>query len=256
MDLATILTGGAFRVSLKKNDSDADIMMIDVTMSETTNLEAEVTDHPVEDGPDINDHIRPKPATIDLEGIISETPLTLVQDAKSLTTDRTAALKSIARGFGGGATSQLASKLTRQYGSIASGAAGFAGASLFQNDTNPAKAARLMLEKLLVEKTIFTLNLKHKSYKNMAITKLVFPRTNDVGKALKFSMSCKQINVVKSATVAAIARTAAGGAQKKANLGKQPPKEAAAPVYKSLAKRAALGIGDAIGGLFSSGGGQ
>ena len=252
-DIATILTGSAFRVKLSENESTADIIVIDATVSETVNLEADVTDHPVEDGPDINDHIRPKPVMVEIEGIVSETPLTLAMDLNKMTTSTKDALTSTARSFGGGIGSQVGTRIANQFNSSAGALGGIAGASLFQSDANPAKAARDKLEAMLTGKVIFRLQTKFKIYDNMAITRLSFPRTNETGKALRFAMSCKQVNIVQSETVAAIARSAAGGGTKKADLGKQPPKEAEKPVYKSLAKRAALGLGDAIGGLFKAG---
>jgi hypothetical protein len=247
--LATLLVGNAFRVKLSEQNSDADIILIDVTMSETTNLEAEITEHPVEDGPDVTDHVRPKPISIDIEGIISETPLTLGQDVSKLTTSTKAAATSIARGFAGGVAVQYASKLGSKFGSISGAAAGFGAAALFQSSASPSKAAYDILTNMLLGKKLFKLATKYKVYDNMVITSLKFPRTNDTGRALRFTMSCKQINLIQGQTVGAIARTASGGIKKK-DLGKQPPKEAAKPVYKSLAKR---GLTSLIG-LFKGGG--
>lgn len=50
---------------------------IDVSISETHTVGAEVTDHPVEDGPGITDNIRPTPRTIRIEGLVTQKPLEL-----------------------------------------------------------------------------------------------------------------------------------------------------------------------------------
>lgn len=48
---------------------------IDVALSEDHSFESEVTAHPVEIGADIADHVRARPITVTLEGIVSDTPI-------------------------------------------------------------------------------------------------------------------------------------------------------------------------------------
>lgn len=50
-------------------------LLIDVTISEDHHFEADVTDYPVESGGTISDNIRHKPITVQIEGIVSNTPL-------------------------------------------------------------------------------------------------------------------------------------------------------------------------------------
>jgi len=50
---------------------------IDVSISEQHTIGADVSDHPVEDGPGITDHIRPTPRTIRIEGLITNQPIEL-----------------------------------------------------------------------------------------------------------------------------------------------------------------------------------
>jgi len=52
---------------------------IDVSISESHSIGADVTDHPVEDGIGITDHIRPTPRTIRIEGLVTNHPLELPQ---------------------------------------------------------------------------------------------------------------------------------------------------------------------------------
>lgn len=52
---------------------------LDATLTETHSAENEVTEHPVETGVNIADHIRPKPKTLTLRGIISNAPITRAQ---------------------------------------------------------------------------------------------------------------------------------------------------------------------------------
>lgn len=47
---------------------------IDVSISESHELSAEVTDHPVEDGSNISDNVRPAPRVVQLEGLVTNHP--------------------------------------------------------------------------------------------------------------------------------------------------------------------------------------
>jgi hypothetical protein len=50
---------------------------IDVSVRESHEVTADVTRHPVEEGTDISDHIRPEPRTISIEGLVTNHPLEL-----------------------------------------------------------------------------------------------------------------------------------------------------------------------------------
>jgi hypothetical protein len=48
---------------------------IDATLSEDHDHDADVTDHPVESGAAITDHVRIRPLVVSLEGIVSDSPI-------------------------------------------------------------------------------------------------------------------------------------------------------------------------------------
>ncbi|MCG8433494.1 MAG: hypothetical protein MJA83_05640 [Gammaproteobacteria bacterium] len=50
----------------------------DASVNEDHEAENDVTEFPVEEGADITDHIRPRPESITINGIVSNTPLTLL----------------------------------------------------------------------------------------------------------------------------------------------------------------------------------
>lgn len=50
-------------------------VVLDASLSEAHNTSNDVTDHPVEKGADITDHVRQKPKTLRLTGLVSNTPL-------------------------------------------------------------------------------------------------------------------------------------------------------------------------------------
>jgi hypothetical protein len=50
-------------------------LTLDASLSESHQKDAEVTEHPVELGADISDHFRPKQDQLQIEGVVSNTPL-------------------------------------------------------------------------------------------------------------------------------------------------------------------------------------
>lgn len=48
---------------------------IDVAVTETHGFESEVTEHPVESGADIADHVRARPIVVTLDSVVSDTPI-------------------------------------------------------------------------------------------------------------------------------------------------------------------------------------
>lgn len=201
-------------------NGDSDLLLVDATISETPSYDAEPTDYAVEEGPDVTDNIRLKPVTLQIEGLVSETPITLKAQAAGLLT----ALGANAAGKKGGFNASL--------GAVAGG---FIGSKLFKDTVqgsdadgneralNPADVARKVLEDTWKNKRVFTVVTKRRKYSNMVITKLTFPRSLTDGKALKFSVSLKQIRIVSPETIAItknIESNAAHGAPKQ-GLGQQ-----------------------------------
>lgn len=54
------------------------ILQFDCSLSEVHTDEAEVTEHPVESGANIADHIRKLPATIEINGLVTDTPIAIL----------------------------------------------------------------------------------------------------------------------------------------------------------------------------------
>lgn len=49
-------------------------ILLDATLKESFKAEAEVTQHPIEDGADVSDHVILKPTSLTISGIVTETP--------------------------------------------------------------------------------------------------------------------------------------------------------------------------------------
>ena len=223
--VSLLLNNSKDRTAFRENNSDLDILLVDVTTSRTTNYENEMTLFPVEDGPDITDHIRTKPITMNIEGIISETPLSLEAQKASLVTSGTSFVNKSLGGFKGASA-------------ITGAAGGKLGAKLFQSGGSPAELGRKALEDLIIKKQRIRVAVGKKILDNMVVTRLSIPEDNQIGRALKFSATLQQIRVVTGETVliAKIARSAAHTAGKKTNLGGQATTEATKPQARSALK--------------------
>lgn len=55
---------------------------VDVAVSEDHSFDSEVTEHPVERGADVADHVRARPITLTIEGLVSDDPIGTVRDQR------------------------------------------------------------------------------------------------------------------------------------------------------------------------------
>jgi len=207
------------RVGFSSKESGNDLFLVDATISDNYDITSEVSDSPVEDGPDVSDHARIKPITYSIEGEISETPLNLAASLQALTTTAGATVGRELGGFGQ---------------SVGGAAGGLFGARLLQESSNPAKVARDKLEELIQNRIIFTIVTKNKRLEDMILTSIRFPRSQGDGKKLKFSATAKQIRIVKSQTVLIknLAKSVSNSAAKKQKLGNLPTTTPTADVEK------------------------
>ena len=78
------LTDLLFKKTKVSFTSDADgVLELDCSLSETHIDEAEVTSHPVEGGSETSDHIRKLPQTLEVNGIITNTPLVFLASVQA-----------------------------------------------------------------------------------------------------------------------------------------------------------------------------
>lgn len=218
MALLSLLTKSQpFRTKLNLNGTDQVLLLVDAVMNETPTYSGQLTENPVEEGPDVHDHFRTKPITVQIDGVISETPLTF---ATALNLEGLG--KGLSTAVGGFAGSKIAGGLGTQLGSLAGG---YLGSRLLQSSDDPAQAAFKILEEIFMKKVIMTLTTKRRRYDNMIMTSLTLPRTPDNGKALKFSATFQEIRIVKGETVDIknISKSVASKAGVKTKLGNQTP---------------------------------
>lgn len=193
-----------FRTKLQAKNSQLvvyDLLSIDATMQETHSASAEVTEHPVEVGADITDHIRPKPVELHIDGVITNSPLgsDLLRSAVS--------------------ASPLGPGL----------AVGEAVASAIIGKAEFIKDAFNTLRRIRDTGQLVVLATPYLQYESMAMTDLQIVRARDTGDALRFQATFRQIVTVEGAKTVTFAPIA----QDLVSLGTQSTSTASGALAKS-----------------------
>lgn len=171
-------------------------LAIDCTVTETHTATSTVTEHPVESGAKITDHIRPDPVQLSITGIVSDTPIGSKQVQRAVSV--------------GGASVQV----TQQ--EPPSSATGF------------GRAAWAKLDAIRVAAKPVKVVTRDKTYESMALVSLSVPKEAKTGGALYFTAQFKQIRIVYNRTTKVVVAKATKS-HKKQDTGKQPTAELAQP---------------------------
>lgn len=163
--------------------------LVDITKMETHSLEAEVTDHPVEKGSTISDHVRLNPIEITLECLISDTPI--------------------------GITAQDPS---RRLGDIE-----IEGESADTLPT-PSEDAYAFLKRIRLAREPVTIETSLDRFENMVLTRLTVPRNAQTSGGLTFEVTFKEVVIVENLRVTVRVATPGSGSLNKKDLGLSPAK--------------------------------
>ena len=214
-------------------------LQLDASLSETHERSSIVTDHEIEDGSNISDHIRKNPEKLIINGIISNASVSTV-----------GAL--VGTGISGlqGGVNQL---LPGGFGNAAAVAAGVGLGSLAGTITGSPRSPEnsfKYIEALWEQRTIFTVITALKQYDSMVIENLSVPRSATIGGSVEFTMAMKKIRIVRSAIVQVPTfQTRNAGSSSNNKLGKQAAKESENSQASILAQALDKGK-ELIGGLF------
>ena len=72
------LTSQRVTIGERINNVDSVLLTLDASVNETHSNEAEITEHPVETGSNITDHVRRRPETLEIEGVVSNKPIAVL----------------------------------------------------------------------------------------------------------------------------------------------------------------------------------
>lgn len=81
--IARSLFGGPTRVLIGRKDDPTEFLQVEATLEEVHTETASTTDHPVEDGADITDHIRRNPTELSIKGIVSNHPIVVLASIRA-----------------------------------------------------------------------------------------------------------------------------------------------------------------------------
>lgn len=169
-DKISFLFGKSRKVALSKIGliDDVSIIEFDATLSESHDITAEITQHPVESGAKITDHYRVLPREITINGIVSNTPLT--------------GLFSSVQG--------LISSAQRIGGAL----------GLTQEQESPANQAYDKIYKSMKDGELLVIATTLKEYRNMLITSFSTRRDATNGNVLNATISLKEIKIAEIKT--------------------------------------------------------
>lgn len=168
------------------------LAVLDAVTEENPEYTADVTQHPVEVGPEVSDHIQLKNPRLRLVGTISNTPLDLSSSIGNLIAGGTAFFSS-------------AQARENILNTGISQAASIIGAKILGNASNPLSGglagaadaiARTILLNAFEQRQPFDVMTKRQKYGNMVIEKLHFPRDTRTGHQLAFEMDMIHLRIV------------------------------------------------------------
>jgi hypothetical protein len=168
------------RVQIIQNNNT--VVQFDASIKENHKLDSTPTKFPIEGGQSISDHMILQPQSLELTGIITDTP---IGGAEALISE---------------VATTLTSALLPPVGVVAASAA----YSLFKagaDSSSPSVAAYgklLQLQKNAQPVNVYT---SLYMYENMWITSISAPRDAETGKSLIFSMTLEQLIIVSPQTV-------------------------------------------------------
>ncbi len=149
------------RASIFVQDTPSEVLEFDASVSETHSGDATVTDHPVEEGGDITDHVRRSPESIQINGIVSNHPIIAAVD------DELNAQPSVPDG----------------------------------DPSSRAEDAYDFLRKGKDAGTVWGLSTTLRDYSNMVITALSVVRDKDTGNIVDVNLTAREIIIAQTETV-------------------------------------------------------
>lgn len=161
-------------------EGNRELIVLDASVSETHVSTSKATRNPIEDGSDITDHVILDPDSLSIEGIVSDTPLSL---------------KAAAVGIVAGIPSTI---IGGTAGAVGTALTSFIGNRLISGSSRRSKTAYKSLVDAQKNRTPLTIITGLQQYKNMILENLTVPRNSQNSKSLRFTATLINIVIVKS----------------------------------------------------------
>lgn len=149
----------------------------DVSINEGYELGAEVTEHPVERGSAISDHVRPNNSTVMLEGWISNSPIEVPGTQMDGVTGSMRTVDML------GPDGQKA---------------GSAKALQFDGPFDRVRRVNEQIQALINTSTLVEIHTGLETIADVAITRFKVDRNAETGNALPFVLECKRLRIVET----------------------------------------------------------
>ena len=159
----------AVTLIVKPTPDTVEAFQVDAFVNEAHVYSNTITDHPVEEGSNVSDHSRPEPERLQLEVLVSATPLS-----------------------GSGSTKQTGADGSRF---TTTGA---------QLDAGRMRTALEKFEELRTTGALLTVVTSFRRYESMAIESINIPRDAKGAGALRFQVALKKIRVVRNKLTRAV----------------------------------------------------
>lgn len=189
------------------NDTAIELIQIDVTSSEEHGFSSKVTEHPVEDGSVISDHLVKSPKRLSLTGIVSDDPI-------SISPSPTDSIDGVGGSVIGGSPKTESSKTSSKVGS----------SLLSKGEGKLSKIAFEIFQSMSNDRLLLTIITELETYTNMVLENFKVNKTARTANALAFTATFKEVVIAVSEVVEVppevIVSDAKDSASKKQNKGK------------------------------------
>lgn len=219
------------------------LAVLDAVTEEEPTFTADVTQHPVERGPEISDHIQLKNPTLRLKGTISNSPLdlqttigNLIAGGLSLITSSQARQNILNTGLQQGAGIAGAALLGGASGGVAGGAMD--------------ALMRTVLLNVYEARVPFDVITKRQRYESMVIESLRFPRDTSTGFQLAFEIEMIRLRVVSpfEVQINTVSEDVVTAATQSTNLGGQTGRAVSEQTSSAVGKSWLRSIVKGVGG--------
>lgn len=223
-------------------DGKTGAIVLDALIREDYTAEAEPTTHPVEDGADVTDHVILRPRTLQIEGVVTETPLDGLVDSlvnAGIQTVTSSIGQAISKKVGGGAFGASAtSKLS-----------GLAGKTLAGLIKGPAdNRLNLVLQELRAvrdSRQPVTIVTGLTQYDSFILKSFTVSRDQTTGKSIRVSLAFQELLKATAKTIR-VPVPKVKSALPKVERGRQGPTELTSTSERG--KRASIAYGAIFGG--------
>lgn len=200
-----------------EDDAGAAVSAVfDVDLQETHEGTNIITEHPVEDGADIADHIRPQLRRFTVEGFVSDTPLLSNPDVVNKTTFVALELQIPDQPFKFGVSNLINAGVGAISDALFPPKPIRVNMLTFDNFESRIRAARDVLESARVTARLVRILTSIAEYDNMAIEQVVITRSPEDGSGAHFTVALKEIEKVSSDVTVAPEPAELSGSTKKA----------------------------------------